>query len=147
MDSNSWPLRICKRLINFIMSKMFRPTPRDSEIVVEFRHADGSENWTQTDERTIVQKGLEKKEKQQLSSAPNSDQKPGTVARGKGIQELEAFSGTDARGKRPKKSVTIKEGETVRKKEAILLADQATKANNQPHQNTKPKPQGIGDLF
>lgn len=165
MDSNSQSPGICQRLINCILSMLRRTQGStevpieegssrngfvDSEIVVEFRHTDGSERWTQTNERgesirapkknglilsndqTILQNGLDKRER-------NKDHFASKVDQGKGLQEMEALSGRDARGKRPKKSVTIKESEG--KKEANHSADdQANKVNNQPHEDTKPMP-------
>ncbi|KAK4441705.1 hypothetical protein Salat_0505400 [Sesamum alatum] len=122
MDSNSGPLSICRRLINFILSKFIsRPRPSDpDEITIEFRHTDGSGNRTQTDEQPTVLKG----------PAPTSDQKSGAVTQAKGLQD----------GKRPRKSVTIKEsvGEDDKKQKA--KKEEANQVNDQPHEDTKPKP-------
>ncbi|KAI3449589.1 hypothetical protein Pfo_006254 [Paulownia fortunei] len=181
MDSNSQSPSICQRLINFILSLLNRPpmppgsaqVPTEegssrngkssirpinkpngyvgSEIVVDFRHTDGSESWTQINERgglirapkkdglilsndqTILQNGVDKKEKNKDHFAPKIDQKTGRQA----LQELEALDGRDARRKGLKKN-TVKESEG--KKEANQLAGQATMVNNQPHQDTKPRP-------
>ncbi|PIM98269.1 hypothetical protein CDL12_27357 [Handroanthus impetiginosus] len=115
MESSSQPLGFCQRLMNFIMCKISRPTTHDSEVTVEFRHIDKSQKSTQTDEQTLVQDSLENKANQQDSS----DRK------------------TDARGKRPKKSVTFEEsvgeGETHEK-------NQATKGNPESHEDAKLKP-------
>ncbi|KAL7084147.1 hypothetical protein ACP275_14G207200 [Erythranthe tilingii] len=143
MGSNSQPVGIWQRLFNFIMSKMFRPTPPDSEIVVEFMHTDDLEICTQTNEPIIVQKSSEENEKNQHISAPNSHQK---IGRGKGLQEVEALTATGAAAKKkgPKKNVTFKEDD---KKEAnnnnLISADEeAKKANNNggSHEETKEKP-------
>ncbi|KAL2236510.1 uncharacterized protein LOC110012187 [Sesamum indicum] len=130
MASNSRPVSICRRLINFILSKFIsRPRPSDSdEITVEFRHTDGSENRTQIDERPTVRNGLEEKQKQEDGSV-TSDQKSGAVAQAKGIQE----------GKHPRKSVTIKESVGEDEKEKAKK-EEANQVKDQPREDTKPKP-------
>ncbi|KAL2238902.1 UNVERIFIED_CONTAM: hypothetical protein Sindi_1081900 [Sesamum indicum] len=185
MDSDSQSPGVCQRLIDFILSVLNgSPVPSglvqvpiegdssrnvkssvkpidkhngnvDSGIVVEFRHKDGSESWTQINERgdsvrspkrdglifgndqTILHNGANRKARNKNHFAPSINHKTHKQVQGKELQELEAFAGRDARGTVLKKNVMVKESEVEVER---VMKKEAARANNQPHEDMKQRP-------
>ncbi|KAL0419942.1 UNVERIFIED_CONTAM: hypothetical protein Sradi_1407700 [Sesamum radiatum] len=185
MDSDSQSPGVCQRLIDFILSVLngstvppglvqvpiegdssrngkssARPIDKhngyvDSGIVIEFRHKDGSESWTQINERGdsvrapkrdgLLPNGVDRKERNKNHFAPSIDHKIRKQVQGKELQELEASAGRDARSTVLKKNVTVKESEVEVER---VKTKEATRVNNQPHEDTKPRtPRRLGPLL
>lgn len=184
MDGNSHSPGICQGLINFILTVLNRPPVPpglvqvpiegdssrngkssvrpinkhngyvESEIVVEFRHKDGLEIWTQINERgdsicapkrhglnlsndRTLQNGVDRRERNEHQFPPRIDEKTGEQVHGKGLQELEASAGRGARSTVLKKNVTVKESEVEVERNKNK---EAKKVNYRPHEDTKLRP-------